>query len=120
MINYIWKKKQLKANYFGIVEGIVFELEGSQDDIKASVNSVTAFPEHQQEHADNWTQERIDACAESCRENFNMNAEVERRLSIPSNDWTVDAIKAYMDENEILYLASDNKNDLIVKVELQV
>ena len=105
------------ANYFGIVERIVCELEGSQDGVKASTNTVTVFPENEQEHADNWTDERLNAFAESCRENCNMEAEIEKRLSIPSDDWTKDAIKSYMDGKEIDYLASDSKNDLLVKVE---
>ncbi len=117
MINYTWKKKQPMANYFGIVERIVCELEGIKDGITASANTVTVFPENEQEHADDWTQDRIDAFAESCREKCNMDAEVERRISIPSDDWTKDAIKAYMDGKEIDYLASDSKNDLLVKVE---
>ena len=117
MIEYAWKKKQQKANYFGIVEQAVYELEGVQGGISESAISVTVFPEHEQKHVDEWTQEAIDTCAEECRAKFGMDDEIKRRLSVPSSQWTVESIKSYMNDNNLEYASGDVKNDLLDKIE---
>ena len=86
MTEFSWKRKALRASYFGIVDQIVCELSGVKDGVEELVNAVTVFPEHEQEHADNWTQERIDAHAELLRVNCDMEAEIERRFTMSDEE----------------------------------
>ena len=77
-ITYTWSKKKLMADYFGIVSQIDFERKGVEGDKTEKANAVLVIPEDDQEHADTWTESRIDTLAETYK--ANLDAEVARRI----------------------------------------
>ena len=77
-ITYTWSKKKLMADYFGIVSQIDFERKGVEGDKTEKANAVLVIPEHDQEHADMWTESRIETLAETYK--ANLDAEVARRI----------------------------------------
>tara|TARA_Y100000310_G_scaffold340841_1_gene437991 strand:- start:897 stop:1157 length:261 start_codon:yes stop_codon:yes gene_type:complete len=78
-MEYTWVKKKLKADYFGMVSGLNCVLQGVDGDKTETANFVLVIPEHAEEHADAWTEERINAIAESGRENLEI--EIVRKMN---------------------------------------
>ncbi len=79
-ITYSWSKKKLFADYFGIVSQIDFERKGIEGDKTEKANAVLVVPEDDQEHADKWTEDRLDDLAETYKEN--LDAEIKRRIAL--------------------------------------
>ena len=79
-ITYTWSKKKLMADYFGIVSQINFERKGVEGDKTEKANAVLVIPEDDQEHADAWTESRIETLAETYK--ANLDAEVARRIGL--------------------------------------
>tara|TARA_Y100000816_G_C25858667_1_gene448418 strand:+ start:73 stop:330 length:258 start_codon:yes stop_codon:yes gene_type:complete len=77
-ITYSWSKKKLFADYFGIVSQIDFERKGIKENKTEKANAVLVIPEDDQEHADKWTEDRLDDLAETYKEN--LDAEIKRRI----------------------------------------
>lgn len=84
-ITYKWKRKAPKTDYFGIVSGFNFVLEGTDSETNRTefVNTVTVFSEDDEEHIDAWPSSRIDKLAEERRIDADMEAEIARRLALP-------------------------------------
>ena len=80
-ITYTWTKKKLAVDHFSMVSQINCVLQGVDGERTETANFVTVFPEHLEEHVDAWTQERIDAHADSHK--ADLEAEVARRLAAP-------------------------------------
>lgn len=66
-MEFTWIKKKLKADYFGMVSVLNCTLQGVDGDKTHTANFAMVIPEHLEEHVDAWTEERIDAVAESNR-----------------------------------------------------
>ena len=64
-ITYTWNKKKLAADYFGNVHQINFERKGVDGSYTELANAILVIPEDDQEHADKWTESRVDALAET-------------------------------------------------------
>ena len=79
-ITYSWLKKKLAADYFGMVHQINFERKGVDGDKTEKANAVLVIPEDDQEHADKWTENRLDTLAETYK--ANLDAEVKRRIAL--------------------------------------
>jgi len=80
---YTWVKKKLRTDYFGMVSGLNCVLQGVDGDKTETANFVLVIPEHEEEHADAWTEERINATAESGRENLEI--EIARKVTALEN-----------------------------------
>ena len=78
-MEYTWVKKKLKTDYFGMVSGLNCVLQGVDGDKTETTNFVLVIPEHLEEHADAWTEERINAIAESNR--ANLETEIARKMN---------------------------------------
>jgi len=79
-ITYTWSKKKLMADYFGIVSQINFERKGVEGDKTEKANAVLVIPEDDQEHADKWTENRLDTLAETHKQD--LDTEIARRIAL--------------------------------------
>ena len=77
-ITYTWSKKKLMADYFGIVSQINFERKGVEDSYTDVANAILVIPEDDEEHADKWTESRVDTLAETYK--TALDEEVARRI----------------------------------------
>ena len=77
-ITYTWNKKKLAADYFGNVHQINFERKGVDGSYTELANAILVIPEDDQEHADKWTESRVDALAETRK--TALDAEVASRI----------------------------------------
>ena len=77
-ITYTWNKKKLAADYFGMVHQINFERKGVEDSYTDLANIIIVIPEDDQEHADKWTESRVDTLAE--KHKTSIDAEVASRI----------------------------------------
>lgn len=77
-ITYTWNKKKLAADYFGMVHQINFERKGVEDSYTDLANIILVIPEDDQEHADKWTESRVDTLAETYK--TALDEEVARRI----------------------------------------
>ena len=80
-MEYTWIKKKLQTDYSGMVSSINCMLQGVDGERTETANFVTIFPEHLEEHVDAWTQERIDAHADSYK--ADLETEIARKLAAP-------------------------------------
>ena len=64
-ITYTWNKKKLVADFFGNVQQIKFERKGVEDSYTDVANAIFVIPEDDEEHADKWTESRVDTLAET-------------------------------------------------------
>ena len=77
-ITYTWNKKKLVADFFGNVQQIKFERKGVEDSYTDTANVIYVIPEDDEEHADKWTESRVDALAETHK--TSLDEEVARRI----------------------------------------
>ena len=77
-ITYTWNKKKLVADFFGMVSQIKFERKGVDGSYTDTANVIYVIPEDDEEHADKWTEDRLDDLAETYKEN--LDAEIKRRI----------------------------------------
>ena len=77
-ITYTWNKKKLAADYFGNVHQINFERKGVDGSYTELANAILVIPEDDQEHADKWTESRVDALAETHK--TSLDEEIARRI----------------------------------------
>ena len=77
-ITYTWNKKKLVADYFGNVQQIKFDRKGVEDSYTELANAILVIPEDDEEHADKWTESRVDALAETYKPT--LDEEVARRI----------------------------------------
>ena len=77
-ITYTWNKKKLVADFFGNVQQIKFERKGVEDSYTELANAILVIPEDDEEHADKWTESRVDALAETYK--TALDEEVARRI----------------------------------------
>ena len=77
-ITYTWNKKKLVADFFGNVQQIKFERKGVEDSYTELANAILVIPEDDEEHADKWTESRVDALAETHK--TSLDEEVARRI----------------------------------------
>ena len=77
-ITYTWNKKKLVADFFGNVQQIKFERKGVEDSYTELANAILVIPEDDEEHADKWTESRVDALAETYK--TTLDEEVARRI----------------------------------------
>ena len=77
-ITYTWNKKKLVADFFGNVQQIKFERKGVEDSYTELANAILVIPEDDEEHADKWTESRVNALAETYK--TNLDEEVARRI----------------------------------------
>ena len=77
-ITYTWNKKKLVADYFGNVQQIKFERKGVEDSYTELANAILVIPEDDEEHADKWTESRVDTLAETYK--TSLDEEVARRI----------------------------------------
>ena len=77
-ITYTWNKKKLVADFFGNVQQIKFERKGVEDSYTELANAILVIPEDDEEHADKWTESRVDTLAETYK--TSLDEEVARRI----------------------------------------
>ena len=77
-ITYTWNKKKLVADFFGNVQQIKFERKGVDGSYTELANAIFVVPEDDEEHADKWTESRVDALAETYK--TALDEEVARRI----------------------------------------
>tara|TARA_R100000995_G_C3471632_1_gene118631 strand:- start:46 stop:384 length:339 start_codon:yes stop_codon:yes gene_type:complete len=77
-ITYTWNKKKLVADFFGNVQQIKFERKGVDESYTDVANVIFVIPEDDEEHADKWTESRVDALAETHK--TALDEEVARRI----------------------------------------
>ena len=77
-ITYTWNKKKLVADFFGNVQQIKFERKGVEDSYTELANAILVIPEDDEEHADKWTESRVDALAETHK--TALDEEVAKRI----------------------------------------
>ena len=77
-ITYTWNKKKLVADFFGNVQQIKFERKGVEDSYTELANAILVIPEDVEEHADKWTESRVDTLAETYK--TALDEEVARRI----------------------------------------
>ena len=77
-ITYTWNKKKLVADFFGMVSQIKFERKGVDGSYTDIANVIFVIPEDDEEHADKWTESRVNALAETYK--TNLDEEVARRI----------------------------------------
>ena len=77
-ITYTWNKKKLVADFFGNVQQIKFERKGVEDSYTELANAILVIPEDDEEHADKWTESRVDTLAETYK--TALDEEVARRI----------------------------------------
>ena len=77
-ITYTWNKKKLVADFFGNVQQIKFERKGVDGSYTELANAILVIPEDDEEHADKWTESRVDALAETYK--TTLDEEVARRI----------------------------------------
>ena len=77
-ITYTWNKKKLVADYFGNVQQIKFERKGVDGSYTDTANVIYVIPEDDEEHADKWTESRVDTLAETYK--IALDEEVARRI----------------------------------------
>ena len=77
-ITYTWNKKKLVADFFGNVQQIKFERKGVDGSYTELANAILVIPEDDEEHADKWTESRVDALAETRK--TALDAEVASRI----------------------------------------
>ena len=77
-ITYTWNKKKLVADFFGMVSQIKFERKGVDGNYTDTANVIFVIPEDDEEHADKWTESRIDALAETHK--TALDEEVAKRI----------------------------------------
>jgi len=77
-ITYTWNKKKLVADFFGNVQQIKFERKGVDGSYTDTANVIYVIPEDDEEHADKWTESRVDALAETHK--TALDEEVARRI----------------------------------------
>jgi hypothetical protein len=77
-ITYTWNKKKLIADFFGMVSQIKFERKGVEDSYTDVANVIFVIPEDDEEHADKWTESRVDTLAETYK--TALDEEVARRI----------------------------------------
>ena len=77
-ITYTWNKKKLVADFFGNVQQIKFERKGVDGSYTDTAMSILVIPEDEEEHADKWTESRVDTLAETYK--TALDEEVARRI----------------------------------------
>ncbi len=77
-ITYTWNKKKLVADFFGNVQQIKFERKGVDGSYTDIANVIFVIPEDDEEHADKWTESRVDELAETHK--TALDEEVARRI----------------------------------------
>jgi len=77
-ITYTWNKKKLVADFFGMVSQIKFERKGVDGSYTDTAIAILVIPEDDEEHADKWTESRVDALAETHK--TSLDEEVARRI----------------------------------------
>jgi hypothetical protein len=77
-ITYTWNKKKLVADFFGMVSQIKFERKGVDGSYTDTAMAILVIPEDDEEHADKWTESRVDALAETHK--TALDEEVARRI----------------------------------------
>ena len=77
-ITYTWNKKKLVADFFGMVSQIKFERKGVDGSYTDTANVIYVIPEDDEEHADKWTESRVDTLAETYK--TALDEEVARRI----------------------------------------
>ena len=77
-ITYTWNKKKLVADFFGNVQQIKFERKGVDGSYTDTAIAILVIPEDDEEHADKWTESRVDALAETHKKA--LDEEVARRI----------------------------------------
>jgi hypothetical protein len=77
-ITYTWNKKKLVADFFGNVQQIKFERKGVDGSYTELANAILVIPEDDEEHADKWTESRVDALAETHK--TTLDEEIARRI----------------------------------------
>ena len=77
-ITYTWNKKKLVADFFGMVSQIKFERKGVDGSYTDTAMSILVIPEDDEEHADKWTESRVDTLAETYK--TALDEEVARRI----------------------------------------
>ena len=77
-ITYTWNKKKLVADFFGNVQQIKFERKGVDGSYTELANAILVIPEDDEEHADKWTESRVDALAETHK--AALDEEVAKRI----------------------------------------
>ena len=77
-ITYTWNKKKLVADFFGNVQQIKFERKGVDGSYTDTANVIYVIPEDDEEHADKWTESRVDTLAETYK--TALDEEVARRI----------------------------------------
>tara|TARA_R100001126_G_scaffold93321_1_gene63661 strand:+ start:461 stop:799 length:339 start_codon:yes stop_codon:yes gene_type:complete len=77
-ITYTWNKKKLVADFFGMVSQIKFERKGVDGSYTDTAMSILVIPEDDEEHADKWTESRVDTLAETYK--TVLDEEVARRI----------------------------------------
>ena len=77
-ITYTWNKKKLVADFFGMVSQIKFERKGVDGSYTDTANVIYVIPEDDEEHADKWTESRVDTLAETYK--TVLDEEVARRI----------------------------------------
>jgi hypothetical protein len=77
-ITYTWNKKKLVADFFGMVSQIKFERKGVDGSYTDTAMAILVIPEDDEEHADKWTESRVDALAETHK--TALDEEIARRI----------------------------------------
>ena len=77
-ITYTWNKKKLVADFFGMVNQIKFERKGVDGSYTDTAIAILVIPEDDEEHADKWTESRVDALAETHKKA--LDEEVAKRI----------------------------------------
>ena len=77
-ITYTWNKKKLVADFFGNVQQIKFERKGVEDSYTELANAILVIPEDDEEHADKWTESRVNTLAETYK--TTLDEEIARRI----------------------------------------
>jgi|TARA_R100000234_G_scaffold34983_1_gene20762 hypothetical protein len=77
-ITYTWNKKKLVADFFGMVSQIKFERKGVDGSYTDTAIAILVIPEDDEEHADKWTESRVDALAETHK--AALDEEVAKRI----------------------------------------
>ena len=83
-MEFTWIRKKLGADYFGTVSNICCDLQGKEGERVEQSGFALCIPDHEQEHIDKWTDERVNALAETYRDQLEKT--ITEKFALPEEE----------------------------------
>lgn len=83
-MEFTWIRKKLGADYFGTVSTICCDLEGKEGTRTEKTGFALCIPDHEHEHIDKWPDERVNALAETYRDQLEKT--ITEKFALPEEE----------------------------------